>query len=74
MPTFGPISRRELIRALRRLGFEGPYTGTGRHPEYMIRGERLVRLPNPHAGDIGVNLLGRILAHAGVTRVEWESA
>lgn len=25
MPILGPISRRDLIRYLRRLGFEGPY-------------------------------------------------
>ena len=33
MPPFGPIERRELIRYLRKLGFEGPYAG-GRH-EYV---------------------------------------
>jgi hypothetical protein len=38
MPAFGPVSRRELIRALRGLGFDGPFTGTGKHPEYMTRG------------------------------------
>ena len=30
MPAFGPIRRRELIRHLRRAGFDGPYAG-GRH-------------------------------------------
>jgi hypothetical protein len=30
MPRFGPIKRRELIGFLRRVGFEGPYSG-GRH-------------------------------------------
>src|SRR5690349_4087118 len=73
MPTYGPISRRKLIQTLRALGFQGPYTGTGNHPEYMQRGERLVRLSNPHGADIGVNLLSRILEQAGVTRKEWES-
>ena len=27
MPEFGPIGRRDLIRYLRKLGFEGPYSG-----------------------------------------------
>ena len=27
MPPFGPISRANLIRGLRTLGFEGPYPG-----------------------------------------------
>ena len=33
-----------------------------------------MRLPNPHRGDIGVNLLGRILAQTGISRDEWEQA
>jgi hypothetical protein len=36
MPRFGPIKRQDLIRALRQLGFEGPYSGT-RH-QFMIKG------------------------------------
>jgi predicted RNA binding protein YcfA (HicA-like mRNA interferase family) len=54
MPRLAPISRRELIRRLRELGFEGPYTG-GRH-EFMLRGDRRLILPNPHRGDISVDL------------------
>lgn len=50
-----PVSRRELIARLRRLGFSGPYAG-GRH-EYMERAKLQVTLPNPHRGDIGVPLL-----------------
>jgi predicted RNA binding protein YcfA (HicA-like mRNA interferase family) len=71
MPAFGPISRADLIRALRALGFAGPFPG-GRHA-FMVRGERRVAIPNPHAGVIGVNLLGRILRQAGIGRAEWES-
>jgi predicted RNA binding protein YcfA (HicA-like mRNA interferase family) len=71
MPPFGPISRANLIRGLRSLGFGGPYPG-GRHA-YMVRGERRVAIPNPHQGAIGVNLLARILRQAGLTREEWEA-
>ena len=71
MPAYGPISRRNLIRALRALGFDGPHTGTGKHPEYMVRDGRVVRLPNPHRGDIGINLLADLLDQAGITRDEW---
>jgi hypothetical protein len=39
----------------------------------MVRGEQRIALPNPHQGDIGVNLLARILRQAGITREEWES-
>jgi len=69
MARLGPLSWGELVRRLGELGFEGPYAG-GRHPQ-MRRGELTLVLPNPHAGDIGVGLLVRILRQAGVTREEW---
>ena len=71
MPHWGPISRRKLIRAFRTLGFEGPLSG-GRH-QFMVRGDVVVTIPNPHGSDIGVGLLARILTQAGVSRDEWES-
>lgn len=70
MPVFGPIKRRELIQALRRAGFEGPYAG-GKH-QYMVRGEVRLTLPNPHRQEIGRDLLARILNQAGLSREEWE--
>jgi predicted RNA binding protein YcfA (HicA-like mRNA interferase family) len=69
MPPFGPIKRRELIRNLRMLGFEGPYTG-GRH-EYMVKGTLKLFVPNPHRGEISRDLLAKILRQAGVERDEW---
>jgi len=39
----------------------------------MVRGDRTVRIPNPHGGDIGVEFLSRILKQAGVSRREWEA-
>ena len=71
MPRWGPVPRRELIRGLRALGFDGPYSG-GRH-QFMVRAEVVVTIPNPHGGDIGVGLLSRILRQAGVSREEWEA-
>ena len=70
MPPFGPIKRQELIRALRQLGFEGPYAGT-RH-QFMIKGTRRLRIPNPHRSDIGADLLAEILRQGGIDRAEWE--
>lgn len=69
MPTFGPISRRDLIRYLKTLGFDGPYSGS-RH-SFMSKGDVSVRLPNPHESDIGRELLARILKQAQVSREEW---
>lgn len=70
MPSFGPIKRKELIRYLRKLGFEGPYAG-GKH-QYMVKGETRVAVPNPHQGDIRKELLARILRQAHIDRNEWE--
>jgi predicted RNA binding protein YcfA (HicA-like mRNA interferase family) len=71
MSRLTPVSRHELIRRLRKLGFEGPYAG-GRH-EFMLRGDCRLILPNPHRGDIRVGLLQRILRRAGISREEWLS-
>src|ERR671921_2592537 len=60
MPSFGPTNRRDLIRTLKDLGFDGPYSG-GDH-QHMVRGQTRLRIPNPHQGDIGRGLLvGRAL-------------
>ena len=72
MPPFGPVRRGELIRALRALGFDGPYSG-GKH-QFMVRGSVTLRIPNPHEGDIGRELLSRVLRQAGVDRETWEKA
>ena len=71
MPPFGPIRRRDLIIALRKLGFAGPFSG-GRH-EFMRKADLVLTIPNPHRGDIGRELLARILRQAGIQRSAWES-
>ncbi len=70
MARVGPLSRKELVANLHRLGFAGPLSGT-RH-QFMIRETRKVFIPNPHSRDIGRELLIRILKQAGVSRSEWE--
>ncbi len=70
MPSVGPIKRDDLIRALRKAGFEGPYTG-GKH-QFMVRDELRLTIPNPHAGEIARPLLIRLLRQAGIDREEWE--
>jgi predicted RNA binding protein YcfA (HicA-like mRNA interferase family) len=71
MPKLRPVSRREPVRRLRALGFEGPYQ-EGKHP-FIVRRVLRVPVPNPHDGDIGIDLLSRILRLAGISRDEWES-
>lgn len=57
---------------MKRLGFDGPYTG-GNH-EFMIRETVRLTLPNPHRGEIGAHLLGRLLRQACISREDWEEA
>ena len=71
MPSFGPTTRTDSIRFLRRFGFLGPYSG-GKH-QFRVKETTRVRIPNPHRGDIGKNLLRAILKEAGVSVADWES-
>ena len=70
MPPFGPVKRKDLIRHLKELEFEGPYSGT-KH-QFMVKGNVTIRLPNPHQTDIGRELLARILRQAGINKEDWE--
>ncbi len=70
MPTFGPTSRKDLVRCLLKMGFEGPYSG-GKH-QFMLKDNVTLTIPNPHKRDIGRELLSRILRQAGISREEWE--
>lgn len=68
-----PVPYRVLIKKLKNLGLEGPHFGS-KHP-YMITGETVIILPNPHqAGDVDVRLIKTILRDAGISREEWLSA
>jgi len=72
MPLPKPVDRRTLIRKLKNLGFDGPFSG-GKH-QYMIKEQRKLVIPNPHKGDIGGSLLVKILQQAGISQEEWEDA
>ena len=67
------VSRRELIRKFRALGFAGPYSG-GRH-QFMSKNALKVRIPNPHGGDdISVGLVKEIVRQAGLSWDDWNKA
>jgi predicted RNA binding protein YcfA (HicA-like mRNA interferase family) len=70
MPKLGPVTWVALVRRLRALGFEGPYAG-GKHP-YMVKGDLVLTIPNPHRKEIGPDLLVRILRQAEISRSEWD--
>ncbi len=67
-----PVKRRELIRRLRKLGWEGPHQ-RGSHP-FMIKDEVRLTIPNPHKGDLDWSLVKRILRLGGITQQKWDSA
>jgi predicted RNA binding protein YcfA (HicA-like mRNA interferase family) len=65
-----PVKRRELIRRLRLLGFEGPFPGK-RH-EHMRNGTLTIAIPNPHRGDIDWSLIKLILKQARLNPKDFE--
>jgi len=66
------ISRKNLIRKFRALGYSGPFSG-GKH-QFMIKGRQKIRIPNPHVKDISVSLLKEILRQAEISSHEWNNA
>ena len=66
MPRIGPIKRDSLIRYLRKLGFDGPYSG-GKH-QFMVKNTTTV----PNQSEIGKEFLVRVLRQAGIDRKEWD--
>ncbi|WP_366943710.1 type II toxin-antitoxin system HicA family toxin [Methanofollis sp.] len=66
------VSWNDLVRRPRHFGFEGPYSG-GKHP-FMIKGNLVLTIPNPHNTEIGADLRIRVLKQAGISREEWISS
>ncbi len=69
MAKLTPISRNDLIRKLRNLGFDGPFVAT-RH-QFMLRESQKIFIPNPHGKDIGVPLVRRIIKQLHITVEEF---
>ena len=44
MSQWAPSKRREFIRKLRKLGFEGPFVGSRHH--FMVYGENRLAIPS----------------------------
>ncbi|QQE65514.1 hypothetical protein GFS31_22020 [Leptolyngbya sp. BL0902] len=70
MPAYGPIKRSDLLQSLKRMGFDGPYSG-GKH-QFMVKAGLRLTIPNPHQGDISRVLLAKILRQAQISREDWE--
>jgi predicted RNA binding protein YcfA (HicA-like mRNA interferase family) len=72
MPKLRSVSFSELVRKLKALNFEGPFSG-GKHL-FMVNGHLRLTIPNPHRQDIGADLLKRILKQGEIERNEWDNA
>ena len=70
MSKLTPLSWRDFVRKLHKFGFDGPYAG-GKHL-YMVKGNIVLAIPNPHRREISVDLISRILRQAKIARREWE--
>jgi predicted RNA binding protein YcfA (HicA-like mRNA interferase family) len=67
------ISRRELIKKLKALGFTGPFSG-GKH-QFMKKGQQKIRIPNPHKStEVSISLVKEILRQAGISDIDWDNA
>jgi predicted RNA binding protein YcfA (HicA-like mRNA interferase family) len=72
MASLAPVSRRELVRKLNKLGFEGPFPG-GKH-QWMRRDRLRLTIPNTHGAAIDPALVRRVLRQADITIEEWLNA
>ena len=75
MSRWTPCKRSEFVRRARKLGFEGPYSGT-RH-QFLVRGN--YRLTVPSNAEYSVPQLRLLLREVeaiigrNVTQEEWEA-
>jgi predicted RNA binding protein YcfA (HicA-like mRNA interferase family) len=70
MSKLNPISFNDLVKKLKKFGYEGPFSG-GKHL-FMIRNNIRLTIPNPHKkNDIGIDLLTKILKNAEIPKEEW---
>lgn len=65
------ISWKKFVQRLRRLGFDGPYSG-GRHL-FMVKGLLKLHIPNPHGKDISKHLLSEVLRQGDISLEDWNN-
>ena len=71
MSRLTPLKSREVIRKLRRLGYDGPILG-GRHVRMVHpQSGQIIPIPVHGSKDISVGLIREIIRQVGITRDEW---
>jgi predicted RNA binding protein YcfA (HicA-like mRNA interferase family) len=61
-----PVSRRELIKRLKEIGFVGPYIVPDH--AFMVRGITRVKIPNPHKQELSTSFLKSLEKVGSVVR------
>jgi len=70
MSSLSPLARRVLIKKLKKLGFNGPFSAT-RH-EYMIKDKHKIFIPNPHKNkEIGLVIIKEIIKQLNIDKNEF---
>ena len=69
MLSISPLSRRILVKKLKKHGFYGPFSAT-KH-EYMKRENQKIFIPNPHGKDIGVPIIKKIINQLKLSNQEF---
>lgn len=73
MSRLSPLKSAEVIRRLRKLGFEGPFPG-GRHARVVrIATGEVIPIPMHKGKDVSVGLIRAILRQIAVSPEEWNA-
>ena len=73
MSRLTPLRAEEVIRRLRRLGFDGP-VGGGRHVRMIHwHTRKIIPIPMHRGKDVGVGLIRAIIREVGITLGEWKN-
>ena len=70
MPRLFPISRKILIKKIKKLEFNGPFSGS-KH-EYFMKNHHKIFIPNPHnKKDIDIPIIKAIIKQLDISRDEF---
>lgn len=69
MSNLSPLSRRILIKKLKKLGFSGPHPATVH--EYMKKNGEKIFVPNPHGKVIGLPIIKKIIRQLKISNQEF---
>jgi predicted RNA binding protein YcfA (HicA-like mRNA interferase family) len=71
MPRLRPLKPDQVVRKLKRLGFEGPYPG-GRHQRMVdTKTGKVIPVPFHKGRDVSVGLIREIINEVGISREDW---